>query len=76
LSLYFLSWVFCSSLEGLKYPHFVIPSSWVSCGLWIVSWAFRAFGQISTYQWVHIMCVLLGLCYLTQDDIFVFHPFA
>jgi hypothetical protein len=22
---------------------------------------------ISTYQWVHIMCILLCLCYLTKD---------
>jgi len=41
--------------------------------------AFRvieAFGLISTYQWVHTMCVFLWLGYLTQDDIFQFHPFA
>jgi len=29
-----------------------------------------------TYQWVHIMFVFLWLGYLTQDDIFQFHPFA
>jgi len=41
--------------------------------------AFRviwAFGLIATYQWVHTMCVFLWLGYLTQDDIFQFHPFA
>ena len=31
---------------------------------------------ISTYYWVHTMHILLGLSYLTQDDIFYFHPFA
>jgi hypothetical protein len=28
------------------------------------------FGLISTYQWLHIMCVLLWLGYFTQNDIF------
>jgi len=36
----------------------------------------QAFGLIATYQWVHTMCVSLWLGYLTQDDIFQFHPFA
>jgi hypothetical protein len=33
-------------------------------------WVFWDFGLISTYQWVHTICILLGLGYLTQDDIF------
>jgi hypothetical protein len=46
-----------------------VLSSWASCGLWIVSWVFRASGLMSTNQWVHTKCVLLWLGYLTQDDI-------
>jgi len=56
-------------LRRLKHPHFGFIS-WASNDLWIVSWVFRAFGLISTYQRVHTMCVLLSLGYLTQDDIF------
>jgi hypothetical protein len=33
-------------------------ASWPSYGLWIVSWIFHTFGLISSYQWVHIICVL------------------
>jgi hypothetical protein len=35
----------------------------------ILSWVFWASGIIYTYQWVHFICVLLWLCYLTKDDI-------
>ena len=38
--------------------------------VFLVSWVFWASGLISTYQWMHTMCVLLWLSYLTQDDIF------
>ena len=58
-----------------KHPHFGLPSR-CSYGLWIVSWIFWTFQLISTYQWVHTMCVLLWLGYLTQDDTFRFHIFA
>ena len=51
-------------LRRIKNPHFGLPSPWSSYGLCVVFWVFRA------YQWVHTMCVLLWLCYLTQDDIF------
>jgi hypothetical protein len=37
-----------SLFEGVKHPHFGLPSSWASCGLWIVSWIFQAFELIST----------------------------
>jgi len=40
------------------------------------SWVIWAFGLISTYHWVQTMCVFLWFSYLTQDDIFQFHPFA
>jgi hypothetical protein len=63
-------------LRRPKYPYFGLPFSWVPCGLWIVSWFFGAFGLISTCQWVHIMCVLLWLGYVTQDEILQIHPFA
>ena len=43
---------------------------WASCGLWIISLVFQDSELISNFQWVHIMCVLLWLCYLTQHDIF------
>ena len=35
-------------LEELDHPNFILPSSSASCGLWIVSWEFQAFGLIST----------------------------
>ena len=73
----YLPWLFCSSFYvGLKHPHFDLPSSWTSYGLWIISWVFWAFGLISTYQRVHTMCVILWLSYFTQDDIFYFCTFA
>ena len=50
-------------------PQFAYPSSQVSYSLWFVSWVLWASGLISTYQWVNMMCVLLWLGYLTQDDI-------
>jgi len=40
-------------LRRTKYPHFNLPSSWASYGLWIVSCVFWAFCLISTYQLVH-----------------------
>ena len=45
-------------------------TSWV---LWTVSLVFcisLSFLLISTYYWLHTMCVILCLSYLTQDDIF------
>ena len=33
----------------------------VSYGLWVVSWVFQALGLISTYQWLHTMCILLRM---------------
>jgi hypothetical protein len=44
--------------------------------LYLISWAFWVSGLISTYQWVHIMWVLLWLGYLTQDNALQVHPFA
>ena len=68
----------CNSFHGYFVPpskctHFGLPSSLVSCVLWIVSQVFQASGLISIYQWVCIMCVLLWLGYLTQDDILQIH---
>jgi hypothetical protein len=48
-SSFFLSFIWLAFLKRIKYPHFGFPSSWVSCGLWIVSWVFLALGLISTY---------------------------
>ena len=56
---------------GLKHPHFGLPFSFAPYGFWVISWVFWALGLISTYQWVHTICVLLCLGYLTQDDIFL-----
>jgi hypothetical protein len=42
----------------------------------MVPWVCQTFGLISTYQWLHTMCFLLWLGYLTQHDIFKFHLFA
>jgi hypothetical protein len=41
----------------------------VNCILSILS-----FWAISNYKWVYIMCGLLWLGYLTQDDILQIHP--
>ena len=46
---------------GLKHPHPGLPSSYVPYGMWVVSWAWWAFGLRSIYQWIHTMCVLLCL---------------
>ena len=59
-----------------KAPTLDLPSSWASCGLWIMSWEFWGLGLISTYQWIHTVFVPLWLSHLTQDDILKFHPFA
>jgi hypothetical protein len=48
----------------LRHPHFGPPSSQALYSLWFVSWVFWALGLISTYQWVHAMCVLLCLCWV------------
>ena len=45
----------------MKYPHFGLSSSWVSCVLWIVSWIFQASGLISTYQYDN-MCHAKCMC--------------
>jgi hypothetical protein len=42
-----------------------------SPGVWIVVWLSFTWQLISTYKWVHIISVLLGLCCLTQDDAFL-----
>jgi hypothetical protein len=60
LSPYMLLWVFCSlSKKDQSIQNFDLPSSWSSCAQWILSWVLGSFGLISTYQWVHTMCVLL-----------------
>ena len=75
LSLYFLLWVFFPLLrtEASKlWSSFFLSFIWsVSCIMGIPT-----FFLISTYKWVHTMCVLLWLGYLTQNSIFYFHPFA
>ena len=43
----------------------LLPSSWTSFDMWIVSWVFQASRLISVYQWVLTMSVLLRLGYLT-----------
>ena len=48
---------------------FIWSLNWIYCILW-------TFWLISTYQWVHTMCILLWLCYLTQDNIFKFLAFT
>jgi hypothetical protein len=60
-------------------PH---PQSWIEAStpwsstflsfIWYVGWIMGivSFGLLSTYQWVHTMCVPLWLGYLTQGDIF------
>jgi hypothetical protein len=51
-------------------------SSFLVLQVFSVSWASQASGLISTYQWVYIMCVLLWLGYLTQNDIHQIHAFV
>ena len=62
-------------LRRIDVSIFCPPSSWVSCVLQIVSWVFWASGLIFTYQWVHITCAFLWLCYLNHDDILQIYPF-
>jgi len=52
---------FCFTFSGLKHLYFGHPSSWALCGLCIVSWV-RAFGLISTYQWMDTICVCVCVC--------------
>jgi hypothetical protein len=54
---------------------FVLLEFHVFRKLYLISWIFQVSGLISTYQWVHIMWVLLWLGYLTQDDTLQVHPF-
>ena len=46
--------------------------------IWSVNWILGIpnFGIISTFQWVHTMCVLLWLSCFTQADILKVHSFA
>jgi hypothetical protein len=37
----------------------------VSLGLWIVTWLSCTLWLISTVNWMHTMCVFLGLSYIT-----------
>ena len=43
----------------------------VICGL-----VFFALCLKTTYEWVHVIIVFLGLGYLTQNDVFKLHPLA
>ena len=73
----FLSWYSPTLLHWVfpdQWP--LLPSSWASFDMWIISWVFWTSGVICAYQWVHTMCVLLWLGHLTQDDILQFHPLA
>ena len=74
LSMYLLPCCWVLPSKGPKYPYIGLHSGY-SIGLWIVFWVLRASGLISIYQWVHTMCILLWLGYLTQN-IFQFHAFV
>ena len=63
-----LSWTEASTLRSLFFLSFIWSVSSIT-GMW-------SFLHKYMYQWVHTMCVLLWLGYLTQGDIFSFHPFA
>jgi hypothetical protein len=52
-----------------KHSHFYLPSCLGSLVLWSVAWISFILWLISTYKWVHTMHILLGLGYLTQDDV-------
>ena len=62
--------------ERLKHPSLGSLFYLASLYVWIVAWLSCILWLISTYKWVHTMHVLLGLRYLTQDDILKFHLFA
>jgi hypothetical protein len=66
-----LSWLFYSSIQ-VRFKHLPLglPLWLGSLSLWYISWVSCNLWLISPYQWVHTMHVLLGLDYLTQDDIF------
>ena len=49
---------------------FYSPSRWVQASLLGLSLLFSFLWLISTLEWVYTMHVLLGLGYLTQDDLF------
>ena len=68
--------LFPPSKKDWKHPHFGLPFSWASCGLWIVSWVFRAFELISIYQWVHIKWVLLWVSVSLFLFLFLFFCFV
>jgi hypothetical protein len=46
---------------------FVLPKLHVFRKLYLISWVFWVSGLISTYQWIHIMWVLLWLSYPIPD---------
>jgi len=71
LSPYPLLWIFLFHLlrrteETTLWSSFFLSFMWSVDCIWLI----QTFGLISTYQWVHTMCVFLWLGYLTQDDIF------
>jgi hypothetical protein len=56
----------CISFHGYFVPpskkdRNVLPASWASFGLWIVSWVFWASELISTYKWMYTMCVFRNI---------------
>jgi hypothetical protein len=66
-----LLWLFHTPfLLRFKHLRLDLPSCLAPLGLWSVAWVSCTSWVVSTYQWVHTMQVLLGLGYLTQDDIF------
>ena len=68
----------CNSFHGYLVPPLrrtevsTLWSSFFLIFMWFVNCilGIRVFGLIYTYKWVYIMCVLLWLGYLTQDNIF------
>jgi hypothetical protein len=62
--------------KWVKHPRLNLPFCLASLGLWIVAWFFCTFWIIFIYKSVYTMFVVLGLGYLTQDDILKFHTFT
>jgi hypothetical protein len=63
-------------LSKIQASSFGLSFCLVSLGLWSLAWVSCALKLISIYKWVVIIYFLLGLGYLTQDDIHKIHPFT
>ena len=70
-------WPFHSYFQvKLKHPRLCPSSCPASLSLLTVAWTSWILWLLSTFKWIHKIYIILGLGYITQDDIFKFHLFA